>query len=132
MFRLFGQLGFSEGGVGHITARDPGNPDWSWGNPFGRSFSRIRVSGLVLVDHAGNVVEGRHAVDRAAFCIHSRRACPRVPRSRSGGCCRALPRRARLPRRREPRGLWWRLRLRLRRRPCMRPLSGPCGGGVSR
>ncbi|MFH8500870.1 class II aldolase/adducin family protein [Streptomyces flaveolus] len=70
-FRLFGRLGFSEGVAGHITARDPENPEWFWVNPFGMSFSRIRVSDLVLVDHAGNVVEGRHPVNRAAFCIHS-------------------------------------------------------------
>ncbi|MFM9368432.1 class II aldolase/adducin family protein [Streptomyces sp. Da 82-17] len=70
-FRLFGKFGFSEGVAGHITARDPENPEWFWVNPFGMSFGRIRVSDLVLVDHAGNVVEGRHPVNRAAFCIHS-------------------------------------------------------------
>ncbi|TDD44258.1 class II aldolase/adducin family protein [Saccharopolyspora elongata] len=70
-FRLFGKLGFSEGVAGHITARDPENPEWFWVNPFGMSFSQIKVSDLILVDHAGNVVEGRRPVNRAAFCIHS-------------------------------------------------------------
>ncbi|MEV0702418.1 class II aldolase/adducin family protein [Saccharopolyspora sp. NPDC050389] len=70
-FRLFGKLGFSEGVAGHITARDPENPEWFWVNPFGMSFSQIKVSDLILVDHDGNVVEGRRPVNRAAFCIHS-------------------------------------------------------------
>ncbi|WP_327294699.1 class II aldolase/adducin family protein [Streptomyces sp. NBC_01197] len=70
-FRLFGMLGFSEGVAGHITARDPENPEWFWVNPFGMSFRQIKVSDLVLVDHAGAVVEGRRPVNRAAFCIHS-------------------------------------------------------------
>ncbi|RKT88943.1 Ribulose-5-phosphate 4-epimerase/Fuculose-1-phosphate aldolase [Saccharopolyspora antimicrobica] len=70
-FRLFGKLGFSEGVAGHITARDPENPEWFWVNPFGMSFTQIKVSDLILVDHAGNVVEGRLPVNRAAFCIHS-------------------------------------------------------------
>jgi len=28
-FRLFGRFGFSEGVAGHITVRDPENPEWS-------------------------------------------------------------------------------------------------------
>jgi ribulose-5-phosphate 4-epimerase/fuculose-1-phosphate aldolase len=35
------------------------------------SFSQIKVSDLILVDHTGTVVEGRQPVNRAAFCIHS-------------------------------------------------------------
>lgn len=54
-----------------MAARDPENPEWFWVNPFGMSFGQIKVSDLVLVDHDGNVVEGRHPVNRAAFCIHS-------------------------------------------------------------
>lgn len=70
-YRLFGKLGFSEGVAGHITARDPENPEWFWVNPFGMSFNRISVSDLILVDHDGNIVEGSRPVNRAAFCIHS-------------------------------------------------------------
>lgn len=70
-FRLFGRFGFSEGVAGHITARDPERTDCFWVNPFGMSFSQIRVSDLILVDHAGNVVQGERPVNRAAFCIHS-------------------------------------------------------------
>jgi ribulose-5-phosphate 4-epimerase/fuculose-1-phosphate aldolase len=70
-FRVFGKFGFSEGVAGHITARDPGNPEQFWVNPFGMAFSQIKVSDLILVDHDGTVVEGRRPVNRAAFVIHS-------------------------------------------------------------
>jgi ribulose-5-phosphate 4-epimerase/fuculose-1-phosphate aldolase len=71
-FRLFSRFGFDEGVAGHITARDPERLDHFWVNPFGMHFGQIRASDLVLVDHAGNVVEGRAAVNLAAFAIHSR------------------------------------------------------------
>ncbi|MGW7201283.1 class II aldolase/adducin family protein [Streptomyces chryseus] len=70
-FRLFGKFGFSEGVAGHITVRDPETPDAFWVNPFGMSFSRIRASDLILVDHAGNLLHGERPVNRAAFVIHS-------------------------------------------------------------
>jgi ribulose-5-phosphate 4-epimerase/fuculose-1-phosphate aldolase len=35
-------------------------------------FGQIRASDLILVNHAGNVVEGRAEVNLAAFAIHSR------------------------------------------------------------
>jgi ribulose-5-phosphate 4-epimerase/fuculose-1-phosphate aldolase len=69
--RLFGRFGFEEGIAGHITARDPEHTDHFWVNPFGMSFKHIRVSDLLLVNHQGEVVEGRHHVNRAAFAIHS-------------------------------------------------------------
>ncbi len=70
-FRLFACFGFSEGVAGHITARDPERPSAFWVNPFGMSFSQIRVSDLILVDHDGTLLEGRRPVNNAAFCIHS-------------------------------------------------------------
>jgi ribulose-5-phosphate 4-epimerase/fuculose-1-phosphate aldolase len=70
-FRVFGRFGFSEGVAGHITARDPEFPDQFWVNPFGMSFSQIKVADLIRVDHEGHVVEGDRPVNRAAFCIHS-------------------------------------------------------------
>jgi ribulose-5-phosphate 4-epimerase/fuculose-1-phosphate aldolase len=69
--RIFGKLGFEEGVAGHITARDPELTDHFWVNPFGMSFRHIRVSDLILVNHAGKVVEGRYPVNEAAFAIHS-------------------------------------------------------------
>ncbi len=69
--RLFGRFGFEEGVAGHITARDPEYTDHFWVNPFGVSFKHIRVSDLLLVNHDGKVVQGRHRVNTAAFAIHS-------------------------------------------------------------
>jgi ribulose-5-phosphate 4-epimerase/fuculose-1-phosphate aldolase len=71
-FRLFARFGFDEGVAGHITARDPERPDWFWANPFGVHFSHIRASDLVLVNETGEVVQGDHPVNAAAFAIHSR------------------------------------------------------------
>jgi len=71
-FRLFAKFGFSEGVAGHITARDPEFEDHFWVNPFGKHFSQIRVSDLILVNESGQVVEGSYPVNEAAFAIHSR------------------------------------------------------------
>ncbi len=70
-FRLFGRFGFDEGVAGHITARDPGDADRFWVNPFGMSFKQITVDDLICVDHTGAVVEGNWPVNQAAFAIHS-------------------------------------------------------------
>jgi len=70
-FRLFSRFGFDEGVAGHITARDPERLDHFWVNPFGMHFGQIRASDLILVNHRGDVVEGNHPVNGAAFAIHS-------------------------------------------------------------
>jgi ribulose-5-phosphate 4-epimerase/fuculose-1-phosphate aldolase len=71
-FRLFSKFVFDEGVAGHITARDPEFPETFWVNPFGVHFSQVCVSNLIRCDHDGDVVEGRHPVNQAAFVIHSR------------------------------------------------------------
>ena len=70
-FRMFSKCGFDEGVAGHITARDPEHTDCFWVNPFGMHFGQIKVSDLLLVNHEGEVVEGKWEVNRAAFAIHS-------------------------------------------------------------
>jgi ribulose-5-phosphate 4-epimerase/fuculose-1-phosphate aldolase len=70
-FRLFSKFGFEEGIAGHITARDPELADHFWVNPFAMPFSHVRVSDLILVNHEGEVVDGKHPVNAAAFAIHS-------------------------------------------------------------
>ena len=69
--RIFGRLGFGEGVAGHITVRDPIQPDHFWVNPFGKSFRLMRSSDLLLVNHEGEVVVGNAPVNRAAFVLHS-------------------------------------------------------------
>jgi ribulose-5-phosphate 4-epimerase/fuculose-1-phosphate aldolase len=70
-FRLFDRFGFNEGVAGHLTGRDPERTDHFWVNPFGMSFGQIRTSDLILVNRAGDVVEGDWPVNVAAFAIHS-------------------------------------------------------------
>lgn len=70
-FRLFGKFGFDEGVAGHVTVRDPERTDHFWVNPFGRSFKQMRVSDLILVNHDGDIVEGKGLLNAAAFAIHS-------------------------------------------------------------
>jgi len=79
-FRIFAMHGFEAGIAGHISARDPILTDHFWVNPLGVHFSRIKVSDLVLIDHDGRIVQGKHPVNAAAFSIHSRihRARPDV------------------------------------------------------
>lgn len=70
-FRLFAKFGFDEGVAGHITARDPEFTDTFWVNGFGMSFGLIKASDLIRVNHKGEVVEGNHPVNAAAFAIHA-------------------------------------------------------------
>lgn len=69
--RAFALHGFDYGFAGHLTVRDPEHPDLYWTNPMCVHFSQVKVSNLILADHAGNVVEGTHAINRAGFVLHS-------------------------------------------------------------
>ena len=71
-FRIFAKLGFDEGVAGHITLRDPVNPDTFWVNPFGLAFRDMKSSDLILVDAQGKVIEGgpNRLLNQAAFMIH--------------------------------------------------------------
>jgi ribulose-5-phosphate 4-epimerase/fuculose-1-phosphate aldolase len=69
--RLFAEFGFEEGAGGHVTARDPVQPDHFWVNPFGFPFSLVKVSDLLLVNEAGRVVVGDGRVNPAGYQIHS-------------------------------------------------------------
>jgi ribulose-5-phosphate 4-epimerase/fuculose-1-phosphate aldolase len=69
--RIFGRLGYEDGVSGHITARDPEFDDCYWVNPFGLPFRHITVDDLVLADGEGQVLEGRHHVNQAAFTVHA-------------------------------------------------------------
>ncbi|WP_415952431.1 class II aldolase/adducin family protein [Streptomyces sp. KLOTTS4A1] len=69
--RLFGRYGYEDGVSGHITARDPEFTDCFWVNPFGMSIRHITVGDLILVNGRGQVVDGRHHVNQAAFTVHA-------------------------------------------------------------
>ena len=63
--------GFDEGVAGHITVRDPEHPELYWTNPMAVHFDQVKVSNLILVNHDGQVLEGRHALNRAGFVLHA-------------------------------------------------------------
>lgn len=71
-FRLFAKHGFDEGVAGHITLRDPVQPDHFWVNPFGLAFSEIKSSDLILVNPSGQVIDGgsNQLLNQAAYMIH--------------------------------------------------------------
>jgi ribulose-5-phosphate 4-epimerase/fuculose-1-phosphate aldolase len=71
-YRICGHFGLNEGAAGHITMRDPVEPDTFWVNPFGVDFNLINKSDLLRVDHHGNILDhGRVKVlNKAAFLIH--------------------------------------------------------------
>ncbi|THA27957.1 class II aldolase/adducin family protein [Streptomyces sp. A1277] len=69
--RLFGSYGYEDGVSGHITARDPEFTSCFWVNPFGVPFDEVRPDDLVLVNGEGQVLQGRHHVNQAAFTVHA-------------------------------------------------------------
>lgn len=72
-FRIFSRFGFDNGLAGHMTVRDPEYPELFWVNTFGKHFSQIKVSDLVLVNFKGEIIEGRKdsVVNGAGLAIHS-------------------------------------------------------------
>jgi ribulose-5-phosphate 4-epimerase/fuculose-1-phosphate aldolase len=69
--RWFAVLDFDEGAAGHLSARDPIEPDHFWINAVGRPFDIATPASLVLVDQGGTVCVGRGAPSRAGFELHS-------------------------------------------------------------
>ena len=69
--RAFALQGFDYGFAGHLTIRDPENPSLYWTNPMAVHFSQVKVSNLILADHHGTVVQGKHAINRAGFVLHA-------------------------------------------------------------
>ena len=73
VFRVFGRRGYTEGSAGHISVRDPVEPNTFWINPLGIHFSLLKASDMVRVDEDGNLVGGNTAapINAAGFAIHS-------------------------------------------------------------
>lgn len=70
-FRVFARKGYCAGVAGHISVRDPENPNTFWLNPLGYHFATLKASDMVLVDEEGNVIGGsRLPVNKAGFRIH--------------------------------------------------------------
>lgn len=70
-YRMLARRGLDDGIAGHISLRVPGAPEYFWVNPFGMLFSEVTASNLVLVNEAGEIIDGWPMINFAGFCIHS-------------------------------------------------------------
>jgi ribulose-5-phosphate 4-epimerase/fuculose-1-phosphate aldolase len=70
-FRLFAQLGYDEGVMGHISVRDPEFPDTFWMNPFAIDFALIHPDDLVRVDYEGRKLDGHGHVHPGGVPLHA-------------------------------------------------------------
>lgn len=70
-FRIFGKLGYDEGVMGHLSARDPENPDHFWINPFGLSFNLITAQDLLRVSLNGDLIEGEGFPHPGGIPLHA-------------------------------------------------------------
>lgn len=70
--RLLARERLVEGTTGHITVRDPADPGLFWVNPSGAYFGHVKASDLLLIDHAGKIVEGSGRYNPTALAIHAR------------------------------------------------------------
>lgn len=71
-FRTFARLGWADGASGHISLRDPVNPEHFWINPYAVHFELMKASDLVLVNQTGQPVQPtKRKVNAAGFVIHS-------------------------------------------------------------
>lgn len=71
-FRLAARFGYEEGVANHFSVALDDDGSTFLVNPHGLHFSEVRASDLIVVDKEGNVLAGDGALDRTAFCIHSR------------------------------------------------------------
>lgn len=74
--RYLGTHGYQYALAGHVTVRDPGEPERYWVNPTGLPFSVITPDDLVLVDPDGTVVAGRHGANGYHGQLEVHRARP--------------------------------------------------------
>jgi ribulose-5-phosphate 4-epimerase/fuculose-1-phosphate aldolase len=70
-FRIIARRKMDDGIAGHISCRVPGTRDQFWVNPLGLFFEEVTASDLLVVNLAGDVLEGDRPYNQAAFAIHS-------------------------------------------------------------
>lgn len=70
--RWAARLGLNEGVCNHFSLKVPGAEDRYLVNPHALHWDEITASDLIVVDGAGNHIEGRHSIEPTAFFIHSR------------------------------------------------------------
>jgi ribulose-5-phosphate 4-epimerase/fuculose-1-phosphate aldolase len=70
--RSAARMGLNEGVCNHFSVEVPGRPDLFLLNPQGLHWSEVTPSDLIVVNAAGEIVEGRYSAEPTAFFIHSR------------------------------------------------------------
>jgi ribulose-5-phosphate 4-epimerase/fuculose-1-phosphate aldolase len=70
-FRIIARRKMDDGIAGHISCRVPGTHDQFWVNPLGLFFEEVTASDLLVVNVAGDILEGDRPYNQAAFAIHS-------------------------------------------------------------
>lgn len=70
-FHIIARRRMDDGIAGHISCRVPGTHDQFWVNPLGLFFEEVQVEDLLVVDIAGNILEGNRPYNVAAFQIHA-------------------------------------------------------------
>ena len=70
-FRIIARRKMDDGIAGHISCRVPGTHDQFWVNPLGLFFEEVTASDLLVVNLAGDILEGDRPYNQSAFAIHS-------------------------------------------------------------
>jgi ribulose-5-phosphate 4-epimerase/fuculose-1-phosphate aldolase len=70
-FRIIARRKMDDGIAGHISCRVPGTHDQFWVNPLGLFFEEVTAADLLVVNLAGEILEGSRIYNQAAFAIHS-------------------------------------------------------------
>src|SRR5690349_16562513 len=70
--RMAAKLGLHEGVCNHFSVAVPGTTDRFLINPDRIHWSELRASDILIVDPAGNLIEGARPPEPTAFFIHSR------------------------------------------------------------
>ncbi|HEY6558893.1 MAG TPA: class II aldolase/adducin family protein [Polyangiaceae bacterium] len=70
-FRIIARRKMDDGIAGHISCRVPGTRDEFWVNPLGPLFSEVTADDLLVVNHEGQILEGKGFYNQAAFAIHA-------------------------------------------------------------
>lgn len=70
--RQASRMGLGEGVCNHFSLAAPDRDGLFLINPQGIHWSEVRAADIVIIDGAGNVVDGPHFVEATAFFIHAR------------------------------------------------------------
>lgn len=68
--RVLAKLGYAEGIAGHVSVRDPEQPDHYWVNPFCVDFTQVTTNDLQLIAPDGALVQGSGRLNPSVHPLH--------------------------------------------------------------